>query len=668
MAGPSRDVQTIQRLSKAVRNHPDGISISRLSRETGINRNSVAKYLEIMLAAGQVEMKTVGAAKVFYYSRKVPIANIADNFPEIIIAVDTAGKILLANESCNAFFGLAPDELLAVPLTEEQLPGMPAQFFRGVQAGLAGERIDEEFVVGRNGDEAYLRGKFIPSMLEPGKDGLIIFLEDITGERRSKMLLQESENKFRTLFNSSGAMFLVHEISRDGESGPFIEVNTYACDLLGFSRDEFRSMTVTDLLRAPSRITEGSQALDQLHRGECYVTERDIFDKNGRKIPVEIHSHLIDFQGRNVVLSILLDRTYQMKYEEKIHDNLKNLEFLSQMALSLLDLPDDENPYEFVADHLAGIIPGAIVVIDAVDLGSEEWQNKAARGMENYAPLLKKFLGINPQRGYTPSTDRKAAVLRSGKLLHFSKQSFLEFVDCEERKAFIEILADYGYDEFYKMALLRNDSLEGIVVIAIPRGSSLEHPELVEAFLNQAAVALGKYRAEANVRRANETLMQKLVEHERQILKFQEILNTSAIESRENEKSLHGQMELAQRCLELMNIALVTVQESGTITGVNASACELLETPSSELIGRNWFDDFLSGMADVQARKVHQKIAQNSRYSGILKKPVKCGRSGDREMVWMVRESWKVPHGGRRILWIGEEMPGDRVLELSRLT
>jgi PAS domain S-box-containing protein len=600
VAGPSGDVQIIQRLSNAVRGHPEGISISKLSRETGINRNSVAKYLEIMLATGQVEMKTVGAAKVFYYSRKIPIANLADNFPEIIIAVDTAGKVLLANESCDAFFGFTRGEVVAKSLTEAQLPGMPGQFFRAVQAGLAGERIDEEFVVGRNGDEAYLRGKFIPSMLEPGKDGLIIFLEDITEERRSKMLLQESEDKFRTLFNSSGAMVFVHEISRDGQSGPFIEVNTFACDQLGFSRDELRAMTVTDLLRAPCRITEGSVALDQLYRGECFVTEREIFDKNGRKIPVEIHSHLIDFQGRNLVLSILLDRTYQVKYEEKIGDNLKHLEFLSQMALSLLYFPDDENPYEFVADHLAGIIPGAIVVIDAVDLGSGEWQNKAARGLENYAPLLKKFLGINPQRGYTASTDRKAAVLRSGKLLHFSKQSFLEFVDCEERRAFIEILADYGYEEFYKMALLRNDSLEGIVVIAIPRGLPLEHPELVEALLNQAAVALGKYRAEANVKQANKILMQKLVEHERQILKFQEILNISAIESREIERSLHGQMELAQRCLELMNIAMVTMQENGMITGANASACDILKTPSSELVGKNWFDDCLSGGGGVR--------------------------------------------------------------------
>jgi PAS domain-containing protein len=161
--------------------------------------------------------------------------------------------------------------------------------------------------------------------------------------------------------------------------------------------------------------------------------------------------------------------------------------------------------------------------------------------------------------------------------------------------------------------------------------------------------------------------MKKLVEHERQMLKFQERLNLSAIESREIEKSLHDQMELAQRCLELMNIALVTVQESGTITGVNASACDILKTPSSELVGKNWFDDCLSGGRGVQTRKIHQKIAQNSGYSGILKKPVKCGRSGNKEMVWMVRESRKVPHGGRRILWIGEEMPGDRVLELSRL-
>lgn len=668
MADPSGDVQTLQRLNNVVRGHPGGISISKLSRETGINRNSVAKYLEIMLAAGQVEMKTVGAAKVFFHSKKIPLLHIADNFPEIIIIVDSSGKVFLANQSCNAFFGHSSGELAGKPLKEALLPGMPAQFFEAVQAGIAGARADDVFVVERNGNKAYLNGKFIPVALEAGKDGLFIFLEDITEERRSKILLEESESKFRTLFNNSCAMIFVHPLSHEGEPGRFIEVNSFACEKLGYSREELLSMTVTDLLRVPPSITEGSKVAETLQKDECLQLERHIYDRNGNKIPVEIYSHLIDLDGRKVVLSILLDRTYKLKYEDKILENLKNMEYLSQMALSFLDYPEDEDPYGFVADQLCAMCPGALVMINTVDECSGKWQNKALRGLKRQESFLTRLLTFLSQTEYGTFEKGNAAIVRAGRLMHFTSTSFLESFNDAGYRALIEMMVEEGYEECYAMALLRDVVQVGIVAIAVPRGYTLERPELVEAFLNQAGVALGKRNADLSLKQANKTLMQKLVEHERQMLKFQEILNISTIESREIEKSLHVQTGLTRRCLELMNIALVTVHENGTIMGVNTSACDMLTRSQSELIGKNWFEDVLCDTAAVRARNMHQKIAQNPRYSGILRKPVNCNTSGKKEMVWMIRKDWESSNGGTRILWIGEEMPADRVLELSQLT
>ncbi|MDG6257685.1 MAG: PAS domain S-box protein [Methanomicrobiaceae archaeon] len=666
MVNISEDDQTIRRLTNAIRGHPGGISISKLARETGINRNSVAKYLEILFATGQVEMKTVGAAKVFCHAKKVPLVHIADNFPDSIIVVDDAGKVLLANQACNAFFGLSPGEMAGRSLHEARLSGMPGTFFEAVRAATAGACIDDEFVVNRDGETAYLRGRFVPVALGTGKDGQIIFLEDITGEYRSRILLEESERRFRTLFDNSCAMIFVHEISKEGVPGPIFEANTFACEKLGFSREELLSLTVTDLLRAPPRITEGSTALDDLGGGECLRMEGGLFDKSGTNIPVEIYSHLISLDGRTLVLSIVLDRTYKVKYKDKILENHKNLEFLSQMALSFLDYPEDEDPYEFVADQLTGIIPGAIVVIDAMDERSGKWQNQVIKGLEQYDPLLQKFLGNHPQ-GVCLIPENKAVFLRSGKLVHLDTASFLELLVDGERREFIETIAGYGYEDFYKMAFFRGDSPAGIVIICTPRESALNDPELVEAFLNQAVVALGKRSVDLSLKKANQTLMQKLVEHERQLMKYREVLNISMIESREIEKLLHNQTELTQRCLELMHIAMVTVQENGTIVAANTSACDMFERSPSALVGKNWFEDCLSGGASGHAQEIHRKVAQNSRYSGILKYPVKCGKSREKEIVWMVRGGWDFSDGRKRIFWLGEEMPGVHILELSRL-
>ncbi|HDR74204.1 MAG TPA: hypothetical protein ENN85_09915 [Methanoculleus sp.] len=337
------------------------------------------------------------------------------------------------------------------------------------------------------------------------------------------------------------------------------------------------------------------------------------------------------------------------------------------MALSFLDYPEDEDPYASVADQLAGMCPGALVMINTVDERSGKWQNKALRGLKRREPFVTRLLTFLAHAECGAFEKSNAALMRSGTLMHFTSTSFLESFTNAEQRELIELMVEEGYGECYAMALLRDVEQVGIVAIAVPRGYTLERPELVEAFLNQAAVALGKRNAEVRLKKANQALMQKLVDHERQLMKYREILNISAIESREVEKSLHNQTELTRRCLELMHIAMVTVQEDGTIVAANSCACDLLETSPSAVIGKNWFEDCLSGGMTGNAQKMHQRIIQNPRYSGILKNPVQCEKSRTKEMVWMVREGWDFSNGKKRILWLGEAMPGLHLLELSRL-
>jgi predicted transcriptional regulator len=54
--------------------HPRGMTISNLTTKMKLNRNLVAKYLDMLLISGQVEMMTVGVAKVFFLSQRVPVS------------------------------------------------------------------------------------------------------------------------------------------------------------------------------------------------------------------------------------------------------------------------------------------------------------------------------------------------------------------------------------------------------------------------------------------------------------------------------------------------------------------------------------------------------------------------------------------------------------------
>lgn len=76
-----------------------GLSIAEISRKSGMNRNSAAKYLGIFVILGQVEMQTVGPARVYHLSSRIPVSFASLNhFPDPIISVDDAGNIRKTNK------------------------------------------------------------------------------------------------------------------------------------------------------------------------------------------------------------------------------------------------------------------------------------------------------------------------------------------------------------------------------------------------------------------------------------------------------------------------------------------------------------------------------------------------------------------------------------------
>ena len=70
----SLEEETISKIKKLLKHHPKGLTISETSSRLKMNRNSAAKYLEVLLISGQVESRSFGTAKVFFLSHRIPIS------------------------------------------------------------------------------------------------------------------------------------------------------------------------------------------------------------------------------------------------------------------------------------------------------------------------------------------------------------------------------------------------------------------------------------------------------------------------------------------------------------------------------------------------------------------------------------------------------------------
>ena len=99
-------------IKKVLNDNPKGMTVTDISRKIKINRNSVAKYLDIMRISGHVEMITFGPAKVFFPSRRVPILDMLNYTSDYILVFDERLKITMVNDAFLGFLNIERENVI----------------------------------------------------------------------------------------------------------------------------------------------------------------------------------------------------------------------------------------------------------------------------------------------------------------------------------------------------------------------------------------------------------------------------------------------------------------------------------------------------------------------------------------------------------------------------
>jgi PAS domain S-box-containing protein len=488
------DEPTIARIKSQLRHHPKGMMISDLSHGMNINRNIMAKYLEILRMAGQVEMETRGNAKVYTLSKRAPLSALFESSSDCILLLDETGKILWVNTPVLTLSGKKAGEIEGM-----QVSAIDNPFFAHLPHGETSESSETvaEITFEQNGEAKYYRVKKVPAVLADGGNGSILSCEDITLEIVFQQMVERSEARFRAIVEDQTEF-----IARYQPDGKITFVNG-SCARFFKKRPEEMFGTVffslfgqegAEVLRArglsldpdhPHAVVECNAAGPGGVVRQQQWTVRALFDKVGRIAEYQV-------VGRDI--------TDQAAAQARTENHISTMEFLSRTGKAFMDMGEEEDIYEYIAREVFSLAPGFLVWVGILDHSEKFLCLKGVAGNPVALDTMRQLTGKNV-RDMVFSIDKAdtARLIRHRTLVKTPPLFRLLHMQVQEEVCRQIEEASGGIDS-YLIGLVSKGKILGDVGISLPAGSDLPGRELIEAFIQQAAIAIEKRIAEVTLR------------------------------------------------------------------------------------------------------------------------------------------------------------------------
>lgn len=158
----------------------------------------------------------------------------------------------------------------------------------------------------QDGRHVYCSGEIIPIVDERGEyAGTAGTVIDVSREADARRELVESEERYRTVFQSASDGVFVCGLDESGRPTHFVEANDAACAMLGYERRELLALGPADV---DARAKAGEYSVsDIMDSRETAFTNTLGLRKDGSTFPVEVHSRRLSLDDRPHVISIARD-------------------------------------------------------------------------------------------------------------------------------------------------------------------------------------------------------------------------------------------------------------------------------------------------------------------------------------------------------------------------
>ncbi|MGD0355931.1 MAG: PAS domain S-box protein [Dehalococcoidia bacterium] len=282
-----------------------------------------------------------------------------ENAPDGVYMNDLEGNFLYGNRKCEEIIGYERGELIGKNFLELNIlpENSLARAAQLLQDNINGKSTgpDELELIKKDGRRIPIE---INTNVVPRKGQTVVlaFVRDITERKYTEVALQNSEEKYRNLFdNASEAIFVA-------QAGKIVFLNPRASCISGYSSEELMASPFIEFIHPDDRELVTDRHLRRLKGEELPpLYEFRIIQKNGGTRWAELHAVVISWESKQATLNFLEDITERKLAEEKLGKSYKSLKkTLNDAIETMVKIVEMRDPY--TAGHQRKVADLAIAI------------------------------------------------------------------------------------------------------------------------------------------------------------------------------------------------------------------------------------------------------------------------------------------------------------------
>jgi diguanylate cyclase (GGDEF)-like protein/PAS domain S-box-containing protein len=243
-------------------------------------------------------------------------AGLMNNLPGFFALVNSTGCITRWNANLAGLTGLTDEELQGFDVSAIAIESERNAVRIKIRDAFAQGFATLEFhVLSKSGEARSVRWNVRVTM-NNGHQNLLVAGLDLTEAHAADTHLRESEERFRTVFDSVNDGIIV----LDADTAVFLDVNPQMCQMFGYSREKFLTLDLGDLSTgiSPYTLEDAQPLLERVVAGESVVFEWHCKANNGRRFWVEVSIRRAAYGGRAILLSTTRDITARKQANERV--------------------------------------------------------------------------------------------------------------------------------------------------------------------------------------------------------------------------------------------------------------------------------------------------------------------------------------------------------------